>query len=190
MKDIVKTLGNPTVQHVNVAGTGMPGVFIAGNKNSVLVPAIIFDRELEQLRKIGLHVTVLDTRHTCLGNNIACTDNGAIISTDFSEEERVKIEEALQVPTVQSDIAGLNTPGAFIVTNNGRGIIHRDANEDEIRLVEETLKITSVPATVNLGTPYLRAAIINNAHGFIIGDASGGPEIVHIDESLGYSDAQ
>jgi hypothetical protein len=30
--------------------------------------------------------------------------------------------------------------------------------------------------------------LLNNKFGFVIGDASGGPEIVHIEESLGYLD--
>ena len=64
--------------------------------------------------------------------------------------------------------------------------MHRDVQGEEKALIERTLHVTLEPATVNLGTPYVHAAIINNRNGFIIGEQSGGPEIVHIDEALGY----
>ena len=67
-----------------------------------------------------------------------------------------------------------------------RGIIHRDATKTEIKQIEQLLKVTLSPATVNLGTPYLHAGILRSHRGFVIGDQSGGPEIVHIDEALGY----
>lgn len=186
LAQVVEALGNTEVHMFRVAGTGMPGIFLAGNSHAVLVPSIAFDFELEQLKKLGVPHVLFKTRHTCLGNNIVCNDHGAIISTDFDETERKFIEKHLQVPTVHMDIAKLNTPGALIVLNGAHGVIHRDATPAEIRDVEKILKVKITPATVNLGTPYLRAGIINNKHGFVIGDQSGGPEIVHIDEALGY----
>jgi translation initiation factor 6 len=186
LAEVTQVLGNLPVHSFRVAGTGMPGVFLAGNSSMLLVPSIAFDYEIEQLKSLGIPHTVLKTRHTCLGNNIVCNDHGAIISTDFDETERKLIEKALGVPTVRMDIAKLNTPGAVIVLNGTHGIIHRDATSEEIEEVKRILKVKLEPATVNLGTPYLRAGILNNPHGFIIGDQSGGPEIVHIDEALGY----
>lgn len=188
LRDVRKALGDPDVENLTVAGTGLPGLFLAGNSNAVLIPGIAFERERKLLDTFGVSYRVLDTIHTCLGNNIVANDSGAVISTEFSEEEQEAIADALGVPAVQSDIAGLTTPGAFIVLNGSRGIIHRDATQEEIALVEKTLKVELTPATANLGTPYLRAAIVNNGHGLAIGDLSGGPEIVHIDESLGYAE--
>lgn len=186
LADVTQVLGNLPMHTFRVAGTGMPGIFLAGNSRAVLVPSIAFDYELAQLDKLGIPYAVLKTRHTCLGNNIVCNDNGAIISTDFDETERKQIEKHLGVPAVRMDIAKLATPGAVIVLNGKHGIIHRDATAAEVKEAEEVLNVRLTPATVNLGTPYLRAGIVNNSNGFIIGDQSGGPEIVHIDEALGY----
>jgi translation initiation factor 6 len=188
LADVTEALGGLPVHQFRVAGTGMPGIFLAGNSKTVLVPGIAFDHELEKLKTLGIPFTVLRTRHTCLGNNIVCNDHGAVISTDFDDNERKRIEDALGVPTIQLDIAGLNTPGALIVVNGEHGIIHRDATKPEIKQIEQLLKVKLTPATVNLGTPYLHAGILRSHHGFIIGDQSGGPEIVHIDEALGYHD--
>jgi translation initiation factor 6 len=184
--EVQRALGDVPVHMVHIAGTSMPGVFLAGNSTTLLVPGIAFDHEIATLTKLGIAHRVFNTRHTCLGNTIACNDHGAIISTDFDETERKWIEKTLGVPTVQMDIAKLNAPGALIVLNGDKGIIHRDATQGEIAEAERVLGVTLTPATVNLGTPYLHAGILNNPHGFVIGDQSGGPEIVHIDEALGY----
>lgn len=186
LSDVLEVLGNVELHSFRVAGTGMPGIFLAGNSTTVLIPSIAFDYEIQALEKLKIPHTVFKTRHTCLGNNILCNDHGAIISTDFDETERKFIERSLGVPAVRMDIAKLNTPGALVVLNGKHGIIHRDAAPDEIKEIEKLLKVKLSPATVNLGTPYLRAGILNNNHGFVIGDQSGGPEIVHIDEALGY----
>ncbi len=185
-KEVRDALGGIEVRTMRVAGTGMPGLFLAGNSKAVLVPSIAFPQELKILRDLGIPYEVIETSQTCLGNNIACNDHGAIVSTDFSERECKRIGQALGVPVVRLDIAGLTTPGAFIVLNGDKGIVHRNASEAEVAAIEEALKVTLSPATVNLGTPYLHAAILGNAHGFVIGDASGGPEIVHVDDALGY----
>jgi translation initiation factor 6 len=186
LAEVTEVLGNVPVHSFRVAGTGMPGIFLAGNSQTLLVPSIAFDYELAQLEKLKIPHTVFKTRHTCLGNNIVANDNGAIISMDFDETERKFIEKSLGVPAVRMEIAKLSTPGALIVLNGKRGIIHRDATQEEVAEAERILKVKLEPATVNLGTPYLRAGIMSNAHRFVIGDQSGGPEIVHIDEALGY----
>jgi translation initiation factor 6 len=186
LPQVQEALGNVPMHQFRVAGTGMPGIFLVGNSKSVLVPSIVFDHEIAQLKKLNIPHTIFRTRHTCLGNNIVCNDHGAIISTDFDETERKFIEKHLEVPTISMDIAKLSTPGAVMVLNGDKGIIHRDATMTEVKEIEKHLKVKLTPATVNLGTPYLRAGILCNSHGFVIGDHSGGPEIVHIDEALGF----
>lgn len=169
-----------------VAGTDLPGVMLAGNSNALLVPHIMFEQEKKALEKAGIDFTVITTNTTCLGNTIACNDHGAILSSEFSEKEAQSISDALQVPCVQADICGLTTPGAVIVTHGDKAVMHKDATDQEAKLVEETLKVTVEPATVNLGSPHLRAGILHSEQGIIVGELSGGPEIVHIDEALGY----
>ncbi len=190
MESVVESLGNPELHFVRIAGTNMPGLFMVGNSETVLIPGITFKDEKNTLDEIGIKYKVFDTEQTCLGNNIVCNDNGAIISTDFTNEESEKISELLGVPVEQMDIAGLKTPGAFIVLNGKWGIIHRDATDEEIDRIEKLLKVELSPATTNMGTPYLRSAIVNNSHGFVIGEQTSGPEVVHIDECLGYGDEE
>lgn len=185
-RELGEALGNIPVHSIRIVGTSMAGIFLAGNSKVILAPAIAFGSELENLRKLGVPVQTLQTKHTCLGNLIVANDHGAIISKDFDETEKKRIETQLGVPAIYMDIAGLSTPGAFIVIRGEHGIIHRDASQEEIAAVEKHLQVTLTPATINLGTPYLHAGMIINNHGFVIGEQSGGPEILHIDEALGF----
>lgn len=175
------------LHHVTIAGTPMSGVFLAGNKKALLVPSIAFEKEIKSLEKLGLPVTIFETTLTCLGNNLIANEHGCLVNPEFSDKEVAELENLLGVPVKRIEIAQLMTPGACIVLNGKKAIIHRDAEEYEIAMVKSTLHLESVePASVNLGSPYVRAGILNNEKGFIIGDQSGGPEIVHIDQVLGY----
>ncbi len=177
------------LHHLTIAGTPMPGVFLAGNSHTLLVPAIAFDREHQHLTKLGFPVKVFHSRLTCFGNNIVTNDHGCLVNPDFSDTEMDDLRDLLGVPVKRIEIAGLKTPGACVVLNGKRGVIHRDAAAHEIAMVKETLKLDELePASVNLGSPFVRAGILNNDQGFVVSDASGGPEIVHLEQSLGYGD--
>lgn len=186
-KMLAEVLGVPIVT-TTVAGTPMPGVFLAGNSHALIAPHIIFDKEQAVLEK-HQPVTLIQTNLTCLGNNIIANDHGCLVNPEFTDEEIATIQTALKVPVKRMKVAGLDTPGACIVLNGTKGIIHRDAEPFEIDMAKQVLKLESLePASVNLGSPYIRSGLLNNQHGFVVGDHSGGPEVVHIEESLGYLD--
>ncbi len=179
------------LHHVMVAGTPMPGVFLAGNSRALLVPGIAFPRERQALERLGLPVTAFETRLTCLGNNILVNDHGCLVNPGFSDQEIAQLHGLLGVPVKRMTIAGLETPGACVVLNGDRGIIHRDAAEHEIAMVRDTLRLASLePASVNLGSPLVRSGVLASGHGFVVGNQSGGPEIVHIEQSLGYLEGE
>ncbi|MBR9702962.1 translation initiation factor IF-6, partial [Candidatus Woesearchaeota archaeon] len=148
-------------RRVRIAGTDLPGVMLVGNSKRMLIPGIVFDMEIDIIDQAEIPYAIFNTQLTCLGNNIVCNDDGAVVSTEFSEGEVKKISELLGVPVAQSDIAGLTTPGAVIVVHGTKAIIHKDASEAEVKLVEKTLKVDVSPATVNLGGSHLRAGILN-----------------------------
>ncbi len=185
VKQIEEVLKVP-VHQIDICGTSLIGAFLAGNSNSLLVPSIAFDSELEQLKKLKIPFTVIDTKHTALGNNILCNDNGCLLSTDFKKEEVEAIQKVLVVPTERGNIADLRIVGACGTSNTKGCVLHRDASDEDVKLIESLLKVRCETGTVNLANPYIKSAIIANSNGFIIGDLSGGPEINHIDEVLGF----
>jgi translation initiation factor 6 len=184
-KELEKVLKVP-VHQISICGTSLLGVFFAGNNSRLLVPEIAFDYELKQLDKLGIDYEVIKARLTALGNNLLCNDNGCLANPEFSADQKKRIRQALNVALKPGTIAGLGTVGSLGALNSRGGIVHRDITRDETGYAEELLGTRLIPSTVNMGSPYIRSGLLMNDNGFIIGSASGGPEIVEIEQELGF----
>ena len=183
-----KTLFQVPIHKLSITGTELLGAFLTSNGTELLIPDILFDKETDALKKTKIPYRTFTTTHTCLGNNIVWNNHGAIISPDYSKEEVTQLKKILNVPIIQMKIAETHTVGSCITLNNTKGIIHREATDEEITKAEKILNITLERATVNLGNPHIKAGILNNTNGIMIGNTTGGPEMVHIDQSLGYTE--
>ncbi|MFQ5474878.1 MAG: translation initiation factor IF-6 [Candidatus Nanoarchaeia archaeon] len=183
--EIGKVLKVP-VHRISIAGTSLVGVFIAGNSQGILVPSITFDYELRMLEKLKINYHVIDTKLTALGNNILCNDRGALVNPDFTASEIREIKTFLKVPVTKATIDDVNIVGAMAAKNRIGGIINRDAKPKEIELAEKTLGIALVEGTVNIGTVQVKSGLICNMNGFIVGKSTSGPEVINIDEALGF----
>jgi translation initiation factor 6 len=189
VQQIAKTLNVPTYQ-LTIAGTSLLGVFLAGNSNTLLVPDIAFDHEIHKIKELHIPFTIIKTRHTCLGNNIIANDKCAFLHPDYKERERQQIAEALQVPIMTFEAKQFRTPGSLIVTNP-KGMLISDALDDEtIDVVTQGLAVPAMLGTVNLGSSYVKSGILTNGNGFIMGDTSGGPEVVDAEKALGFAKYQ
>ncbi len=184
-KQIEKTLKVP-VHQITICGSNLIGAFIQGNNKKILVPGICFEQELEALEVLGIEYEVINTEKTALGNNILCNDNGAVISTEFTPQDKKDIEKALGMKVLQRKIGGLDVIGSLCVVNDKYGIIHPGVSDEDIRVIEKTLKVEITTGTVNMGNPFPATSIVCNKFGFLIGSASGGPEIANADEALGF----
>jgi translation initiation factor 6 len=184
---IEKVLKVP-VHQLNICGTSLVGVFLVGNSKCLLVPSIAFDSELRKLDSFKIKYKVIKTDHTALGNNVLCNDFGCLVSPDFSIEEMKHIEGALGVPVHSAKIAELDIVGSSGVLSKLGGLLHRDASDSDIKLVESLLKVKCDTGTVNMANPFVRSGVIANSHGFVIGRLSGSPELMHLDEVLGFLD--
>jgi translation initiation factor 6 len=182
---IEKVLKVP-VHQMTMCGTSLIGVFLAGNSSTLLVPEIAFDYELKKLDRLEINYKVIKARLTALGNNLLCNDKGCLASPGFSAEQKKRIRQALGVSLKPGKIAGLETVGSLAVLNNAGCIVNRDITRPEKKYLEDLLGVPSFQSTVNMGSPYIRSALLCNDNGFIIGDASSGHEIVNVEESLGF----
>lgn len=170
-----------------IAGTSLAGVFLAGNSNTLIVPPIAFEYEIDALKKAGIAVKVFDTTHTALGNNLVANDHGALIGLMFSDGEREHIQQLLGVPTHQFAIADTEVVGSGLAITTKGGLMHARATGFELDMAQDTLRLPRLlTGTVNFGSPYVRSGIIANTNGFLIGSQSGGPEITNADEALGF----
>ena len=83
IKEVLKV---PIIQ-TSICGTELAGVFCAANSNCLLLPNIVFESELKVLKKNKIKYKIIDTKHTALGNNVLCNDDGCIVSREFEKEE-------------------------------------------------------------------------------------------------------
>jgi translation initiation factor 6 len=174
------------VHRITMCGTSLIGVFCNGNNSMLLVPQIAFEDELKALERFKIPYAVIRTKLTAFGNNILCNDKGCLASPAYSAETKKRIREALNVPLKPGKIADLDTVGACAALNSKGCVIHRDASQKEISFVEKLLGIECTTGSVNMGSPYIRSGVLANSNGFIVGDASGGPEVNNLDQGLGF----
>lgn len=182
-KEIVTALGVPAVR-LTIAGTSLIGVFISTDKKKVIVPHIIFDHEREVLEKNNIEYLVVNSTLTCLGNNMVCTKKGCIYNPAYEPDVIQRVAEFLDVDTRPYQFVDNPTVGSFVVHNGQRGLVSNELNEKEIHELELFLGLRLHPGTVNMGASQVSTGITANANGFIIGDASGGPEVVNADEAF------
>lgn len=182
---IEKVLKVP-VHQITLAGTSLIGAFCNGNNKCIVIPDIVFDDELKALDRLKIKYKVIKTRHTALGNNLLCNDHGCLANSEMGADSKKMVRQALDVPLKPGKIAGVNTVGSVAIHNKYGCLIHREARPFEIKFIKDLLKTEVDTGSVNMGNPYLGSGILCNSNGFVVGDASGGPEVVHIDEKLGF----
>jgi translation initiation factor 6 len=182
----IKEVLNVPIIELTIAGTSLIGVFANGNKNCLLLPKIVFPQELEVLDKHKIKYKIIDTKLTCLGNNMICNDAGCLASDEYTERDIKQICDALKVDVTKAKIAELNTLGSLAVHTKKALLCHHDILEHEAEIIKKVLKVEVYTGTVNMGVPFVGSGILCNSFGFIVGDQSGGPEIINIDESLGF----
>jgi len=185
IKEIKEALKVP-VHRITICGTDLVGVFCNGNNNMLLVPEIAFEDELEVLDKLEIPYTIIKTKLTAFGNNLLCNDKGCLANPDYSAETKKRIREALNVALKPGKIADMTNVGSSAIMNDKGCVVHNEATDAEIGFMEDLFGITCIQGSVNMGSPYLGAGVIANSKGFIVGDASGGPEVNNIDEGLGF----
>jgi len=167
------------------------GVYITSNKNGIIVPHILRDDELENLKSYikkvdeSINIGVLDSIDNAYGNLILCNDNGAIISS-FLKDYRKRIEDILNVETVVYDFADLNLPGSISLANNKGCVVHPLSTDDDVEFIRSILKVNEIDvSTVNRGIPYISSGVVANDTSGIFGFACTGPEMMRLTDVLG-----
>ncbi|MBN1503210.1 translation initiation factor IF-6 [Candidatus Woesearchaeota archaeon] len=171
---------------ISIAGTNLIGVFVTGNRNSILVPQIAFEHEINKLKKLKMNFSIVTSKLTALGNNILCNDAGCIVNSEYNSEEINQIQKALKVHVKRGKIADLNTIGSLASMNNKGCLMGNMIMERERKSIEQHLNTTCTLGTVNFGSNYIRSGIICNDRGFVIGNLTSGPEIANADQALGF----
>ena len=186
IEELVEILKVSAVIEAKVAGTILIGVLLAGNNNAVLLPHIVFDEDVEYLKKrvreygVDMEFSVLESKYTALGNLILCNSRRCLASPLFSSREVREMEDVLGVEVVTTRLVNTDLLGSIVVVTDNGGVIHPDASEDDIKTLRELLGVAVERATVNAGVVYVRSGIIANNKGVVVGGNTTGPEVLRI----------
>ncbi|WP_324736205.1 translation initiation factor IF-6 [Thermococcus sp. SY098] len=168
------------------------GIFAAGNSNAIVVPYYIWDTELERinaaLREYGIDIRIEPflSKLTALGNLILANDKAALVSAKFTREEAKQLEDILGVEVERGIIAEFHAVGSVGVVTNKGGLVHPETTEEELEWLRDLFKVDIYLGTANQGVPFVGSCMLANSFGVVVGHLTTGPEIVKIEEALGF----
>jgi translation initiation factor 6 len=186
IEELLGILKTKAVIETKLAGTILIGVLVSGNNNAIFLPHIVFDDDVEYLRKhirensLNLEIVVLESRYTALGNLVLCNSRKCLVSQLFSEKEVKIMEDFLGVEVLRGRLVNTDLVGSVAVITDYGGVIHPDASDDDIRALRELMGVSVERATVNAGVVYVKSGIIANNKGVVIGGNTTGPEALRI----------
>lgn len=188
--DIISETLNVEPVEIRIADLSIIGIMVAGNNNGIILPRIIKDNELIELKRLlskyDLNIVVVGSKYTAIGNLVLANDKGAILYPEFEKNVIEKIKDGLGVDNVeQTYIAGIPVVGSVGVITNKGGILHPATSDNELEKLEKIFKVPLMTGTVNFGVVFIRSGLVANTHGALIGENTTGPEMVRIQEALG-----
>ncbi len=172
------------VRRISIAGTSLIGAFLATDGHNLLVPHILFEHEEEAIK--DLSYVKITTTNTCLGNNIVFTKKGMLVNPEFEKEVREQLVETFKVPIADITINDVGTIGSILAHNETHGLITNEVTQSQLEQLEEFLGISLTGGSVNMGATHIASGVAVNNKGFIIGESSGGPEIINADHAFGF----
>jgi translation initiation factor 6 len=182
-KDFSNIFNVPS-KRITIGGTEFVGLFSAMNSNGIVLPFIVRDEELEEIKKFGLDVLVLKEKFTAIGNLVVVNDKGAIVSDLLSKKSVKSIEDVLKVEVVQASLVNSKVVGSVCFATNKGAILHREASDEDVELVKDVLKVEVERGSVNFGSPFVASGIIANSYGALIGSKTSGYELDFIIRAL------
>jgi translation initiation factor 6 len=183
---ILKVSLDVEVVKINILGTSLIGVMSVLNNKGILISKYASETEIQALKSADLSVCIINDKHTALGNLILSNDRAAIISELLSKRTVRSIEDFLDCEVVSRNIGGFKTVGSVGVATNQGALIHPHVKEDDLEWIGDILHVEVEIGTINRGVGFIKTGLIVNKNGALIGDVTTGPEIVRIEDSLGY----
>ncbi|NJE85683.1 translation initiation factor IF-6 [Thermococcus sp. CX2] len=170
------------------------GIFAVGNSNAIVVPYYVWDSELEhiqnELKEHGIDMIIepFQSTLTAFGNLILVNDRAALVSAKFTREDAKKLEDILGVEVERGIIGDYHAVGSVGVVTNRGGLVHPEATDEELEWLRDLFKVDIYVGTANMGVPFVGSCMLANSHGVVVGHLTTGPEIVKIEEALGFLD--
>ena len=123
----------------------------------------------------------IKTKFSALGNNIVLREKTALINPEFEKEIS---EELKDFKLKRINIGEHNAIGSCIIANKNGCLVSSDVSEEELKEISETLDLKTEIGSVNKGSPYVRAGLIANSKGYLMGGLTTGVEGMRIEMAL------
>jgi translation initiation factor 6 len=183
--DLEEALGVPGIR-ISVGGSTVVGSLIAANQTGAVVADILTREESRRFDKTGLNILPLPELLNAAGNNILCTDAGALVNPEYSDEALALISKTLGVPVTRGTLGGIGTVGMAGVATRLGVLVHQKATPEEREIARRALGAEVMLGTVNHGNALVGAGLAANSKGAVIGRESTGIEMNRIEEALGF----
>jgi len=171
-----------------IGGSGTVGALAVGNKHGLLVSSRVTDREQDRLADAtGLSVVELPGRVNAAGNVVLANDTGAYVHPDLTREAVQSVRDALDVPVERGALAGVHTVGTAAVATNRGVLCHPKTDDETLDRLEALLDVPADIGTINYGGALVGSGLLANDSGYVVGEATTGPELGRIDDALGYA---
>ena len=161
-----------------------------GNKNGLLVPSTILDKELQHLRNSlpdSVRIRKIDSRISALGNCISCNDHVALIHPEFDKETEELIGDVLGVEVFKVCVGGNALVGTYSCFNNKGGIVFPGVGMDEYEELANLVQVGIGAGTINRGSELIGSGIVCNDWIAFVGYESTAAELDNVEKILGLS---
>lgn len=178
-------LGVKTYVRTRLYGSKLLGILSAANSHGIVVPELVSEDEAELLRRaLKVNVYTVSSKWTALGNAVLVNDSGGVVDHRMSEATVKALEDALKVELRRGTVAELPYVGALGVATNRGALVHPGVGVEERKSLEEALKVPVYTGTVNGGTPYIKAGLLANSQGVVVGSSTTGLELANISHAF------
>lgn len=159
------------------------GVLAIGNQNGFVVPSIVENQEINELRETGIAVSRVPGVDA-LGNLVAVNDTAGICSPHLDGNVVKQIENALKISLVRTTVANSDLAGSATVITPRGFVCNPNVSKTELAKIKQALQRTGNPTSANFGDAFPGNSVIANSNGALAGEHSTPHEMLAIDEAL------
>ena len=170
----------------SVSNSNLIGIFSAMNSNGIVLPASLYDYELDEFKHAGLNAAVFADKSSAFGNNILTNDSACIVNPAMTNKSIKCIADCLGVEVVKGTVGGYKTVGASAVVTNQGLLAKTSVTDEELASLEGIFKVKGAVGTANMGVSFVGLCMLANKHGFVAGELTSGYELNRIDEAFGF----
>ncbi|NYZ76496.1 translation initiation factor IF-6 [Candidatus Micrarchaeota archaeon] len=185
-KKICSEVLNTRVVTASVSNSNLIGLFSAMNSNGIVLPALVYESELKELKEAGLNAAVVGDKSSAFGNNILANDSACLVNPAMGRKSLKSIADCLGVEVVKGTVGGYKTVGVSAVVTNRGMLAKTSVTDEELVSLESIFKVKGAVGTANMGMPFVGLCMLANKHGFVAGELTSGYELNRIDEAFGF----